>query len=173
MADNQDTSQAHEPTEAELMAELEAALKSKDFKAVAAASRKLDQAVKTKEKAELEVKRAALDAMSGKVMSAITKVIKPLYDSGELDGGDGVWYSYDFDDQAPTIRLLKTQPKAARSGGGGGGKKYDISTEDMLTRHGQEQYKDGLTYAQAYESSTDKNWRYAIRQKLLKMEGQI
>ena len=52
-----------EPTEAELMAELESALKSKDFKAVAAASRKLDQAVKAKEKAELEAKRAVLDAM--------------------------------------------------------------------------------------------------------------
>jgi len=163
-----------EPTEAELMAELESALKSKDFKAVAAASRKLDQAVKVKEKAELEVKRAALDAMTGKVKDAITKAVKPLVDSGDLDAADGVWYSYDFGEAAPVVRLMKTAPRAARSGGGGGvGKKFDISTDDMLTRHGQEEYKDGLTFQQAYESSTDKNWRYAIRQKLLKLEGVI
>lgn len=160
-------------TEAELMAELEAALKSKDFKAVAAASRKLDQAVKAKEKAELDVKRAALDAMIDKVKEAITKAVKPLVDNGSLDAADGVWYSYDFGEQAPTVRLMKTAAKGTRTGGGGGGKKFDISTDDMLTRHGTEEYKDGLTFAQAYESSTDKNWRYGIRQKLLKIEGVI
>ncbi|GAH71851.1 unnamed protein product [marine sediment metagenome] len=162
-----------EPTEAELMAELEAALKSKDFKAVAAASRKLDQSVKAKEKAELEVKRAALDAMIEDVKAAIQKAVKPLVDSGKLDEADGIWYSYDFGEQAPTVRLMKSAPRAARAGGGGGGKKFDISTDDMLTRHGGEEYKDGLTFQQAYESSTDKNWRYAIRQKLLKIEGII
>jgi len=162
-----------EPTEAELMAELEAALKSKDFKAVAAASRKLDQSVKAKEKAELEVKRAALDAMIDKVKSAISKAVKPLVDSGELDVADGIWYSFDFGEQAPAVRLMKSAPKAARAGGGGEGKKFDISTDDMLTRHGAEEYKEGLSFQQAYESSTDKNWRYAIRQKLLKIEGVI
>jgi len=162
-----------EPTEAELMAELEAALKSKDFKAVAAASRKLDQSVKSKEKAELEAKRLVLDAMIDKVKQAIQKAVKPLVDSGDLDAADGIWYSYDFGEQAPTVRLMKSAPKATRSGGGGGGKKFDISTDDMLTRHGAEEYKDGLSFQQAYESSTDKNWRYAIRQKLLKIEGVI
>lgn len=167
------TPEAPEPTEAELMAELEKALASKDFKAVAAASRKLDSAVKAKEKAELEVKRAALDAMIEKVKGAISKAVKGIVDSGELDAADGIWYSYDFGEQAPTVRLMKSQPRAARAGGGGGGKKFDISTDDMLSRHGQEQYKDGLNFQQAYESSTDKNWRYAIRQKLLKLEGII
>ena len=165
-----------EPTEAELMAELEAALKSKDFKAVAAASRKLDSAVKAKEKAELDTKRAALDAITGEVAGVISKAVKPLVDSGKLDAADGIWYSYDFGEQAAVVRLMKSAPRAARAGGstgGGGGKKFDVSTDDMLTRHGQEQYKDGMTFAQAYESSTDKNWRYAIRQKLLKLEGVI
>ena len=162
-----------EPTEAELMAELEKALASKDFKAVAAASRKLDNAVKAKEKAELEAKRAVLDAMGDKVKAAISKAVKPLVDSGDLDAADGIWYSYDFGEQAPVIRLMRSAPKAARQGGGGGGKKFDISTEDMLARHGSAEYKDGLTFQQAWESNTDKNWRYAIRQKLLKAEGII
>ena len=165
-----------EPTEAELMQELESALKSKDFKAVAAASRKLDTAVKAKEKAEQSVKLAALDKIKDKVAAGISKVVKVFYDSGELNEADGIWYSYDFGEQAPVIRLLKTQPRAAKAGGssgGGGGKKFDVSTDDMLSRHGQEEHKDGLTFAQAYESSTDKNWRYAIRQKLLKLDGVI
>ena len=163
-----------ELTEAELMAELEAALKSKDFKAVAAASRKLDSAVKAKEKAELDIKRAALDAMIEDVKAVISKAVKPLVDSGKLDVADGIWYSYDFGEQAPVVRLMKTAPRAARAGtGGGGGKKFDVSTDDMLSRYGTKEYKDGLTFQQAYESSTDKNWRYAIRQKLLKLEGII
>ncbi len=160
-----------ELTEDELMAELKKALDSKDFKAVAAASRKLDSAVKTKEKAELEVKRAALDAITDEVKGAISKAVKALVDSGKLDAADGIWYSYDFGEQAPTVRLMKSAPRATRTGGGGGGKKFDVSTDEMLGRHGSEQYKDGITFQQAYESSTDKNSRYAIRMKLLKLEG--
>jgi len=165
---------APEPTEAELMAELEKALASKDFKAVAAASRKLDTAVKSKEKAELDEKRKALDAMIEQVKSAISKAVKPIVDIGKLDAADGIWYSYDFGEQAPVVRLMKSQPKARSSGGGGGtGKKFDISTDDMLTRHGTDEFRDGMTLQQAYESSTDKNWRFAIRKSLLKKEGLI
>ena len=174
MVEEQGTIAVAEPvSEEQLMAELETALASKDFKAVAAASRKLDQAVKAKEKAELEVKRQALDAMIDKVKGAITKAVKPLVESGDLDVADGIWYSYDFGEQVPVVRLMKTAPRAARAGGGGGGKKFDVSTDDMLGRHGVEEYKDGLTFQQAYDSSTDKNWRYAIRQKLQKLEGVI
>jgi len=173
MVEEQATAEVQPATEEQLMAELQSALETKDFKAVAAASRKLDQTVKAKEKTDLEVKRAALDAMIDRVKGAITKAVRPLVDGGELDAADGIWYSYDFGEQAPVVRLMKTQPRAARTGGGGGGKKFDISTDDMLGRHGQEEYKDGLTFQQAYESSTDKNWRYAIRQKLLKLEGII
>ena len=169
-----DTTPPSEPTEAELMAELEAAMKTKDFKVVAAVSRKLDSAVKAKEKAELDVKRSQAGAVEDEVKAAYIKAFKPLIDSGKLDAYDGVWISHDFGDQAPTVRIMKTAPKAARAGtGGGGGKKFDVSTDDMLSRHGTKDYKDGLTFSQAYESSTDKNWRYAIRQKLLKLEGII
>ncbi len=163
-----------EPTEAELMAELEAAMKTKDFKQVAAVSRKLDTAVKAQEKAVLENKRLLLDSIGEDVKAAISKAVKPLVDSGKLDVADGIWYSYDFGEQAPVVRLMKTAPRAARAGtGGGGGKKFDIGTDELLVKHGTKEYKDGLTFQQAYESSTDKNWRYAIRQKLLKLEGII
>ena len=162
-----------EQTEAELMAALETALKSKDFKAVAAASRKLDTAVKVKEKAELDAKRAALDSMIEEVKSAISKAVKTLVDSGKLDAADGIWYSYDFGEAAPVVRLMKSQPKGERKSGGGTGKKFDISTDEMLARHGGEEFRDGMTLQQAYESSTDKNWRFTIRKKLLQKEGLI
>jgi hypothetical protein len=168
-----------EPTEAELMAELDKVLAAAKtgkatFKDVAAVSRKLDTTVKAKEKVELETKRKALDAMIEQVKAAISKAVKPIVDSGKLDAADGIWYSYDFGEQAPVVRLMKSQPKARTSGtGGGGGKKFDISTDDMLTRHGQEEFRDGMTLQQAYESSTDKNWRYGIRKKLLQKEGLI
>ncbi|KKN72635.1 hypothetical protein LCGC14_0408770 [marine sediment metagenome] len=165
-----------QPTEAELKAELDKAYQSGDFKAIAVVARKIDQAVRTAEKAELEVKRASLDGIKNKVAKAYEKAIKPLYDSGELSSEliDGIWISHDFGDVAPTVRLTKTAPKGTRSsGGGGGGKKFDISTTDMLAKHGEEECKDGLNFSQAWESSTDKNWRYGIRHKLLKLEGII
>lgn len=175
MVEDQPTAEvAVAPTEEELTAELEKALASKDFKQVAAVSRKIDQTIKAKEKAEQAEKVAALDAMRGKVKTAYAKAMKPIVESGDLDAADGIWISQDFGEgeQGIVVRLMKSAPRAARAGGGGG-KKFDISTDDMLSRHGQEEYKDGLTFQQAHESSTDKNWRYAIRQKLLKKEGII
>ncbi|KKN54536.1 hypothetical protein LCGC14_0591280 [marine sediment metagenome] len=162
-----------EPTEDELKAELQKALDSGDFKAVATVSRKIDTIIRAREKSELDAKRAALDSMVDKVKAIYLKALKPLIDSGDLDAADGIWISHDFGEQAPTVRLMKAQPKASRAGGGGGGKKFDISTDDMLARHGADEYKDGMNFQQAWEHSTDKNWRYAIRQKLLKLEGVI
>ena len=128
--------------------------------------------MKAKEKEELALKRSVLDAQADKVKAAITKVLQNIIESGQLDAADGIWYSYDFGDEAPTLRLTKTAARAAsKTGSSGGGKKFDISTGAMLEKYGQEEYKDGLTFAQAYESSTDKNWRFAIRLKLLKKEG--
>lgn len=160
----------HEPTEAELKAELKKAYESGDFKAIAAVARKIDTAVKAKEKTELEAKHKALDAIKDKVANAISAAVKKLVDSGQLDAAEGIWYSYDFGEATPVIRLMRTAPKAARSSGGGG-KKFNVSTEDMLAKHSTEEYKEGLTFQQGWESSTDKNFRYAIRLKLLKLEG--
>jgi len=144
---------------------------SGDYKAIAAFSRKIDSADKAKEKAELAEKRAALDLITGTVAEAITKALAKIIDSGQLDAADGIWYSHDFGEAAATVRLMKSAPRKAGTGGGGGGKKFDVSTDDMLSRHGEEEYKDGISFQQAYESNTDKNHRYAIRTKLLKLEG--
>ena len=160
-------------TQEQLMAQLQTALTAGDYKAVATVSRQIDQRVRAGEKAELDAKKAELDAMCEGVKDVLMGAITPLVESGQLDKADGVWFSYDFGEQAPTVRLMKTTTRAPRAGGGGTGKKFDISTEDMLSKHGEEVYKDGVTFRYAYNSNTDKNWRYAIRNKLLKLEGII
>ena len=162
-----------QPTESELMAELKAALAKNDFKAVATISRKIDGLTKANEKAQLEAKTAALAKVVETVKSAIVKAIRPLIESKQLDAADGIWFSYDFGEQAPTVRLTRTAAKATKSGGGGTGQKFDISTDAMLAKHGAEKFNEELTFQQAYEQNTDKNWRYAIRTKLLKLEGVI
>lgn len=165
--------QAVQPTQAELMAELQTALTKGDFKAVTAISRKIDTLTRATEKAELEAKRAILDEITEVVKAAIFDAVLPYKESGELDAADGIWYADDFGEKAATLRLMKSAAKARTSTGGGTGKKFDISTDAMLASHGAEEYKDGQTFQQAYEGNTDKNWRYAIRQKLLKLEGII
>lgn len=168
------TPEAAPQTPEQLMADLQLALTNGDFKQVSAVSRKIDNITKAAEKVELEAKRAAVAKMEDKVKAAITKAVKPLVDSGDLDAADGIWFSYDFGEAAPTVRLVKTTARAPQAGGGGTGKKFDVSTDSLLAKYGSEAYKDsGMTVQQAYESNTDKNYRYAIRQHLLKKDGII
>ena len=165
---------ATEESQISLMEQLQTALDSKNFKEVATISRKIDQLTKSAEAAELSARKAKLDAMSNSVKQTLANAVQPLIDSGELDDADGIWFSYDFGEQTPTVRLMRTAPKATKSSGSSGtGKKFDISTDDMLAKHGSEEYKDGLTFQEAYDLNTDKNWRFAIRTKLLKLEGII
>jgi len=118
----------------------------------------------------------------------------------ELDVADGVWYSNDFGAEsghAVSIRLMKGQAKEAKArtegskeakpASTGGGKKFDISTEAMIAEVGESAtfgdgtngtVKAGSAYAgqslkAAYDSSTDKNWRYQIRTALLKHTGRV
>ncbi len=161
-------------TEAQLMQEMNAAVKSGDYKAVAKVAQELVKFQKAKEQAELEAKQKVLAEKTEKVKSVIQNALKKLVDSGELDQADGIWYSNDFGEKLITCRLMKTAPRAkGTGGGGGGGKKFSVSTSELLEKFGADEYKDGMTYSQAWESNTDKNWRYAIRESLLKKSGMI
>lgn len=157
----------------QLMASMQDAISANDFKAVSQISRKIDTRNRAIEKAALDEKRAREGEVAQIVLSAYLGAVNPLIDEGITDSFDGIWITHDFGEQQPTCRLMKTATKTRSSGNGGAGKKFDVSTEDMLSRHGEEVYKDGITFRQAYDSNTDKNWRYAIRTKLLKLEGII
>jgi len=166
------------PTEAELMAQMDKAMKTGDFKAVAKIASEIAKVQKAKEQAEVEAKQKALAGLTDKVKAAIEKAVKPLVDAGELDQADGIWYTYDFGEKLIACRLMKSQPKArASTGGGGGGKKFDVATtpgSDLFEKFKGEAYKDtGMTVQQAWDADADKNKRYAIRQWLLKKGGVI
>ncbi len=161
-------------TEAQLLQEMAVATKSGDFKAVAKVATELVKFQKAKEQAEIDAKVKAVEAITSEVKATIESALKKLIDSGKLDKADGVWYSNDFGEKLTTCRLLKSVAKAPRaSGGGGGGKKFATSTSDLMAKYGNQEYKDGKTFNAAWESNTDKNFRYAIREALLKLDGQI
>lgn len=162
-------------SESELMAQLDAALKSKDFKVVAKVSNEIAKFQKTKEQAELEAKQTALAAVTDEVKKVITAALKPLVEAKKLDSADGVWFTQDFGEKIVTCRLTKTAARKASTGGGGGvGKKFDVNTNDLLAKFGDQPYKEtGMTIQEAFDSNTDKNYRYAVRQTLLKLNGTI
>jgi hypothetical protein len=160
------------PTEAELRAMLDKAYASKDWKEISKVAQEINKHEKAKEAAEKEKFLKDLEAKTEKVKVAITKAVKPLVDSGELDKADGIWFTQDFGEKLVACRLTKTAPRKG-GGGGGGGKKFDVSTEDLLDKYGGEQYKDGKTFKQAFDEDADKNKRYSVRQALLKKGGYI
>ncbi len=159
--------------EAALMQEMNQAVASGDYKAVAKVAQELVKFQKAKEQAELEARQAVLAEKTETVKSVIQKALAKLVESGELDEADGIWYSNDFGEKLVTCRLMKTAARKTGGGGGGGGKKFSVSTSELLEKFGSEEYKDGMSYQQAWESNTDKNWRYAIRESLLKKAGVV
>ena len=43
----------------------------------------------------------------------------------------------------------------------------------MIVKYGNDEYKDGQSFQASWDTSTDKNHRYAIREALLKKNGTI
>ena len=167
-----------EVTEESLKLDVAAALRSNDWRTVAKVSAKLVKFQSAAENAETEAKQAALASITAKVKDAIEKAIKPIVESEEFKAAEGIWYTWDFGEQLSSIRVLKTATKAPRaSSGGGGGKKFDVSTESLLEKHGEEPMpsKEGeevQTFKEAYAAAEgDGNKRYRVRQALLKADG--
>ena len=156
-------------TQAQLLAEMKAATDKGDWKAVSKISSEIARVVASQEKAERDAKLALIAQLTTKVKGTIDKVVNRLVDSKELDGCDGVWYSYDFGEKLTICRLLKSTPRA--KGTGGGGKKFSITTKELLEKYGSEvmDVNSGETYQQIWDASTEGNSRYNVRVKLLKL----
>ncbi len=161
------------PDEKALKAELDKAMKSGDWKAIAKVAGEIAKLEKAKEDAAKETALKALQALEVEVKTAIEKAIQPFIDSKKLDSADGVWYTHDFGEKLTSIRFMKgSVKKTGTSGVGAGvGKKFDISTEDLMTKYGDQVYKDGQTFKVAWEADVDKNKRFSIRKALLKLNG--
>jgi len=178
-------------TEAQLMVEMNAAVKSGDYKQVAKVAQELVKFQKAKEQAEHDAKVQALVAVEvlvkglfggvGAILTSghpatadelknLTTKLKAIQGT-ELDQADGIWYTNDFGEKLATCRLMKATKAAGKTGGGGAGKKFSVSTTELLEKFGSEPYKEGLTFQAAWDSNADKNWRYGIREALLKKSG--
>lgn len=156
-------------TKDQLLADLQTAMDKGEWKTISSISSQISKLVKGEETAERDAKLVALKDITLKVMKTIEKAVKPFIDAGELDIADGVWFSNDFGEKLTDCRLVKSQAKV-KTGGGGGGKKFDIKTSELLEKHGSEMVGDtGKTFQQAYDANTDGNYRYGLRNKMLKL----
>ena len=159
-----------------LVAQLKVAIDSGDFKAVGQLAKQIAGLQAADEKAAAEVRQKGLLELTGKVMKAVNKTVAGFADELIKAKADGVWYVQDNITKETDCRLIKRKAKAAGAGGGGGGQRYAVSTTDMLTRHGDELVggegdMGGMTFTDAWASTTEKNARYQLRVKLLKLEG--
>jgi len=128
----------------------------------------------------------AAKALVEKVQGIIRKALKPMYESGELNVADGVWFAWDFGDIEPSTRLTRKAAKAAGGGGTGSGgyvSRPEKST-DLLKEFGSQvmftedtevtidkvthTMPAGTTIQQAFDFSTYGNWRFRVRMALLK-----
>jgi|TARA_Y100000310_G_scaffold2292_1_gene2874 hypothetical protein len=154
-------------------ADLKKAMKDGDTNAVITLGQEVGKLRKDAERAEQEAKRQALASVEQAVKTAIVEAIKPIYESGQLDSADGIWYTHDFGETEGTIRLLKSAP-ARRSGAGGGGanRKSKVTTNALLDAYGDEPFNDEMSMKQAHESTTDGNTRYRVRVKMLALNAE-
>ena len=182
-----------EPTPQELLREqMREAVANEDWKAVGKVSADLAKLEKEEARLAREAAEGAVKDLTLKVKDAITEFITPMIESKELDSCDGVWYGMDFGDEMvsglrpASCKLLKSAAKAPRTGGGGGGTKFNVSYKDFLAKYGEElvtdadaEYRSALkpcvsmTWKEAYETSTEGNFRYHIRECWLHKDGLI
>ncbi len=158
-------------TEASLLEALAQAQATGNFVAIAEVAAQISGFRKQQEVAELDAKTKALDKIGAGVKAVIDKALKTLIEKGDLNLADGIWYAFDFGETESNLRLLRGTAKKATTTASGTGKKYSVTSKDLLERFGNQMYDDTMTFEQAWKSNTDGNFRYAVRMKLLELDG--
>ncbi len=149
------------------------------------------------EKGKKEALLAELIKVTEEARSRFAQLAEELVDSGMLDGAEGIWFAYDFDEVKakgvnPSCRLVKTGRKASGTGESSGKSSYianPAKSADLLAQVGEnvmftedtpvtidkvEQVMEaGTTYKEAYDYSTNGGWRNRVRMALLKEAGII
>lgn len=182
-------------TSDEVLAAMGVAFKSKDMKLVGQLSKLYTKKEAEAEKAKRDALQAELAAKTQDVKDKLDAVVRAMYDSGELDGADGVWYAWDFGESTKAgtgCRLMKGKAKVAGEGGGSGKSSYvanPTKSADLLAQVGShvmfaedtevtidkvtQTMPAGTTFKEAYEYSTNGGWRNRCRMALLKEAGII
>lgn len=163
-------------TKDELIAKMQEAINSGYFKEVSKISREIDKLASTEEKAEQDAKLAVLVSVEDGIKSAFGKVVQKVIDSlddATLKLMDGVWYTQDFESNLVTCKLAKKGVTVRKGGGGGVGKRFAVTTEELLAKHGERIADEttGKTFNELWAEDTGKNSRYQVRVKLLKLNG--
>lgn len=184
---------AKEKSPQELLREqMREAVANEDWKAVGKVSADLAKLEKEEARVAREAAEGAVKELTMGVKDAITELLTPMIEEGKLDGCDGVWYSMDFGDEMvsglrpASCKLLKSAAKAPRATGGGGGTKFNVSYKDFLAKYGDDLVTEadaefrsaikpcvGMTWKEAYESNTEGNFRYHIRECWLHKDSLI
>lgn len=192
-----------ELTEAQVEQLMEEAYKAKDFKKLATLSLQLAKFEKAKEQAALEAKHKALQEITTRARGMVEFLIDLMTAGNppdkdavkqfanslmrltgkDIDQADGLWVNWDFGAKRevginPVVRLIKiaSAKKSTGGGGGGQGKKYPSTKpgSELWEAHKDATYKEtGMTVAAAWDSNSDKNFRYAIHEFILKQAGLI
>jgi len=162
-----------QPSQQELEAQLREAMQKGDMATVVKIASQLNKAAKTRESAELEAKKTQITDLAEKVKVGFVGLIDRFgADIVALVGEKKaiINLSWSYEEQLPTVKIVKGSSTVRKTGGGGNPQKFDMKTEDMLATFGSQEYKDGVSFNDAWAATTDKNVRYAIRKKLIKLQ---
>ena len=160
--------------QAELREELEQAKLADDWKLVASKAKELANYQAKLEALEHETKLSKLTDVANELKAVVISFIEEAVRHGQLDEAELVSFSWDMTSplNTLTVSLLKAKATKERKATTGTGKVYNVTTESLLIEHGSKLI-DGKdeTYQQAWDAKMDKNSRYQIRKKLLKLAG--
>lgn len=197
---------------AELTVTANAAMEKKDMKAVIAVSRDIIKVEEAIDRYKKEALAKAMEATS-LLVKGIFDDIKVILTNGEpvadeflknlvkklkactgveLDGADGIWYAFNFEDTNSSLKLLKGKKATGTTGGTASKSSYvtnETSSKTMLEEVGSEvwfteavtrtidhqevSFDAGTTYQQAWDYSANGGWRNICRQALLKKTNRI
>lgn len=154
-----------------LMDELATAHLHQDWKLLAVKAKALADYQTKLDALELDAKQSKLIGIADKLKLTIDKLVSDMLDDVAIEMMDGVWYEHSWVDASSSIRLLAKQATQRKASTTGYGKKFVETTESLLEAHGHEEYKDGLTFKEAWDAKADKNSRYGVRKKLTEKYG--
>lgn len=159
--------------QAKLLAELTQAQADGDWKLLATKAKALADYQAKLEALELDAKQSKLVAIAQQISLDVQKLVEQYALDGKLDQAECI--CFDWDVASPTselnVSLLRHKASTRKASTTGYGKQFAETTLSLLEVHGTEAYNDKLTYQQKWDSSTDKNSRYAVRKKLTEKYG--
>jgi hypothetical protein len=166
----------------QLQEQLKSAMASGNMPEVIRLSQVVTKATKGASSVELEAKKGQITDLGEKIKLAFQSSIIDKFgmDIVALVGEKKaiIKLDWDYEGQTPTCKIVKGIAGTRKAGAKGGGnpQKFAMSSDDLIAKHGDAPFKKdeagntSQTMKQAWDATTDKNARYAIRQAMIKLE---